>query len=92
MIKMAKITAENKKWGTAGDGMFVGDELVDLLIPLDKLNPAKEQFMCINGVQIWVAKGKKTQVPKSVKDLWDYSYQGTMEAEEKMSQEIEIKA
>ena len=40
------------------NGLFVGEELVSLIIPLDKLNPAKERFLCINGNVIWLAVGK----------------------------------
>lgn len=88
---MSKITAETEKWGTVANGLFVGDELVPLMIPLDKQNPVKERFLCINGNQIWLAVGKQLKVPKSVADLWNYSYGETIAAEEKMNQEIEIK-
>lgn len=89
---MVKVTKETEKWGSVDNGLFVGEELVSLLIPLDKQNPAKERFLCINGNQIWLGVGKQLKVPKSVADLWNQSYIETMEAEEKMSQEIEIKA
>ena len=89
-----KINKDTEKWGkltVETDGVsFVNEELVNLTIPLDKLNPAKERFVCINGNQIWLAAGKKLKVPQSVADLWDYSYNATIEAEEKMSQSIEI--
>jgi hypothetical protein len=87
-----KVTADNEKWGKVDNGLFVGEDLVQLMIPVDKQNPAKERFVCINGNQIWLAVGKPLTVPKSVADLWNYSYVGTIEAEEKMNQEIEIKA
>lgn len=89
---MAKVNKDTEKWGSAAEGLFVGEELVPLMIPHDKQNPVKERFLCINGNQIWLAVGKPLKVPQSVADLWNYSYVGTMEAEEKMSQEIEIKA
>jgi hypothetical protein len=89
---MAKITATTEKWGTAAQGLFVGEELVPLMIPLDKQNPSKERIVCINGNQIWLGVGKKLTVPQSVADIWNNSYIGTIEAEERMSQEIEIKA
>jgi hypothetical protein len=89
---MAKITKDTAKWGQVDNGLFVGEELVPLMIPFDKQNPVKERFLCINGNQIWLAVGKLINVPKSVADLWNYSYVNTLEAEEKMSQEIEIKA
>ena len=87
-----KITAQTKKWGKVGGGLFVGDEMVSLIIPLDKQNPAKERIVCINGNQIWLGVGKELRVPKSVADLWNYSYIKTIAAEESMSQEIEIKS
>jgi len=85
-----KITKETEKWGTVGNGLFVGEEMVNLTVPLDKQNPAKERILCINGNQIWLGCGKKLKVPQSVADLWDHSYNETIIAEEKMSQSIEI--
>jgi len=87
-----KVLKEDEKWGKVDGGLFVGEEYVSLTIPLDRQNPAKERIVCINGNQIWLAVGKKLKVPQSVKDLWEYSYNGTIEAEESMSQEIEIKS
>lgn len=89
---MAKVTKETEKWGQVDGGLFVGEELVPLLIPLDKQNPVKERFLCINGNQIWLGVGKQLKVPQSVADLWNYSYTGTLDAEASMEQEIEIKA
>lgn len=89
---MAKVEKTTPKWGKVDNGLFVGEELVPIMIPLDKQNPAKERIVCINGNQIWLGVGKQLKVPQSVADLWNYSYIGTIEAEEKMSQEIEIKA
>jgi hypothetical protein len=89
---MAKVTKDTEKWGQVDNGLFVGEEFVPLMIPLDKQNPVKERFLCINGNQIWLAVGKSIKVPQSVAELWNYSYTNTLEAEEKMSQEIEIKA
>ena len=85
-----KVTKDTEKWGTVDNGLFVGEEMVTLTVPLDKQNPAKERILCINGNQIWLGCGKKLKVPQSVADLWDYSYNATIEAEEKMSQSIEI--
>jgi hypothetical protein len=87
-----KVTANTKKWGKVDGGLFVGEDLVPLMIPVDRQNPAKERVLCINGNQIWLGVGKQLQVPQSVASLWNYSYVGTIEAEEKMSQEIEIKS
>jgi hypothetical protein len=89
---MAKVEKTTKQWGKVDNGLFVGEELVPLMIPLDKQNPAKERIICINGNQIWLGVGKQLLVPQSVADLWNHSYMETIAAEEKMSQEIEIKA
>jgi hypothetical protein len=93
---MAKVTKETEKWGqltAETHGLsFIGEELVPLMIPIDKQNPVKERFLCINGNQIWLAVGKMLKVPQSVAENWNLSYMGTIEAEAKMSQEIEIKA
>ncbi|HEY5586713.1 MAG TPA: hypothetical protein VIK78_19765 [Ruminiclostridium sp.] len=90
------VTKQTKKWGKltveANNLTFVGEEMVPLMIPLDKQNPAKEKFLCINGNQIILGVGKQLSVPQSVADNWNNSYIGTIEAEEKMSQEIEIKS
>lgn len=88
---MAKVTKDTEKWGQVGNSLFVGEELVPLMIPFDKQNPSKERFLCINGNQIWLGVGKQLKVPQSVASLWNHSYISTLEAEEKMSQEIEIK-
>ncbi|MDP4160857.1 MAG: hypothetical protein Q8911_14020 [Bacillota bacterium] len=87
-----KIAKDTEKWGKVDNGLFIGEELVPLMIPFDKQNPSKERFLCINGNQIWLGVGKPLQVPKSIADLWNHAYMRTLEAEEKMSQEIEIKA
>lgn len=92
LSKSNVVTSETEKWGKVDNGLFVGEDLVTLMIPIDKLNPAKERFLCINGNQIWLGAGKKLIVPQSVADLWNHSYEETMAAEESMSQEIEIKA
>jgi hypothetical protein len=92
MVNMAKITKDTEKWGTVDSGLFVGEELVSLLIPVDKQNPVKERILCINGNQIWLVVGKQIKVPQSVAELWNNSYSDTIEAESKISHETEIKA
>ena len=81
-----KIDKNDKKWGgltAETHGLsFVGEELVTLMIPKDKLNNAKERFMCMNGNVIWLAVGIKLKVPQSVADNWNYAYNATIEAEE----------
>lgn len=89
---MAKVTKDTEKWGKVDGGLFVGEDLVALMIPIDKQNPSKERFICINGNQIWLGAGKRITVPQSVASLWNQSYEETMAAEESMNQEIEIKA
>lgn len=70
--------------------MFKDEPLVDLFVPKDKVNPQKQVWLCINGQDIWLATGVKLKVPQAVADLWNRSYQLTNEAEERMSQNIEI--
>lgn len=93
---MAKVTKDTEKWGSltaeTHGVSFIGEDLVALFIPVDKQNPVKERFIGINGNQIWLGVGKKIMVPQSVADTWNISYTTTAEAEEAMSQEIEIKA
>ena len=48
---MTKITKDTEKWGSVDNGLFVGEEMVPLFIPLDKQNPVKERFLCINGIK-----------------------------------------
>ena len=80
------------KWGNIDGGLFDGQMLVDLYIPEDDINPAKERFLAINGNQIWLGVGVDLVVPKCVADLWNDSYKDTMKAKRSMKQEIEIKA
>lgn len=88
MPKVKSIDKSVTDWGKYP--MFKDEPLVDLFIPKDPLNPDKQKWLCINGQEIWLAVGKPLKVPFSVADLWNRSYQGTQEAEEKMSQIVEI--
>ena len=92
---MAKVTKETDKWGkyTAdADGVsFIGEELVSLTIPVDRLNPIKHAFCCINGNPMYLAAGKAIQVPQSVATLVTNSINDTIEAEMKGAQITEIK-
>ena len=56
---MAKsATIKDNKWvGT----IFEHEDLVDLMIPLDPLNKSKHMFVCINGQEVYVARGTKTK-------------------------------
>lgn len=88
--KLTGIVTEKDKWGKIDGGLFVGEALVPLMIALDKQNPVKQRIVCINGNQIWLGVGKPLIVPQSVASEWNNSYVGTMDAEERMSQSIEI--
>ncbi|MDF2800785.1 MAG: hypothetical protein K0S61_688 [Anaerocolumna sp.] len=79
---------QETKWGK----QFSEEPLVDLFIPKDKLNKDNAKWLCINGEEIWLAVGKRIKVPVSVAELWNRSYSETIEAEEKMSQNIEIQS
>lgn len=84
---MAAITnKEIEKWGE----MFKGEEMVDLFIPKDQLNKDNARWMCINGQEIWLAVGKKIKVPASVAELFNRAYSETLEAQEKMSNQVQI--
>lgn len=86
---MPQVKKEDKitsKWGE----MFEGEEMVEIFIPKDTLNPTNAEWLSINGQEIWLAKGKKSFVPKSVAELWQRSYQRAIEAQEQMNSFKEI--
>lgn len=80
-----KVNKDTEKWGQVGQGMFIGQELVPIMIPKDKLNPTNALWMCINGQEIWLAKGKQLMVPQAVAEIYQNSYEKDMEAYEKMN-------
>lgn len=92
---MAKITKETEKWGdftTEGHNLsFIGEELVGMTIPVDRQNPQKHFFCCLNGNAMYLAVGKKIMVPRSVESLVMNSINDTIAAEMKGAQITEIK-
>ena len=87
-MKMAKsATIKDNKWvGT----IFENEDLVDLMIPLDPLNKSKHMFVCINGQEVYVARGMKTKVPACVAELVNRSLQEKQEAELAMENQSQI--
>lgn len=85
---MAKnaVVKDNKWIGT----IFENEPLVDLFIPIDSLNKTKHSFACINGQEIYVARGKKTKVPACVAELLNRSMMEKQEAEIAMENQSEI--
>ena len=71
------------------------EEQVDLLIPYDSLNPDDVVPIGLNGVTYLIPRGKSFKVPKPIADIWKYSYEKTLEAENKarklMEREIVIR-
>ena len=76
---MAKsATIKDNKWvGT----IFENEDLVDLMIPLDPLNKSKHMLVCINGPEVYVARGMRTKVPACVAELVNRCLQEKQEAE-----------
>jgi hypothetical protein len=58
---------------------------VDLFIPKDPLNPNNTRWVCVNGVEYYLAVGKKIKVPACVADVWNESYTATQEAYDKIN-------
>lgn len=85
---MAKnATVKDNKWiGT----IFENEPLVDLFIPLDSLNKSKHMFVCINGQEIYVARGQKTSVPACVAELVNRSLMEKQQAEIDMENQAQI--
>jgi hypothetical protein len=83
------VTADNK-WGKIGQGVYLDEKFVEFTIPKDRINPRKTIWIGCNGDEAYLATGKKIRVPESVKANWEWAYNKTIEAEESMSQEIEI--
>lgn len=63
---------------------------VKMFIPKDKLNPTNYKWICVNGVEYYLAVGKEVEVPQCVADVWNYSYNQTIMAEERIKPDNEI--
>lgn len=63
---------------------------VKLFIPLDRNNPAKDRVVIINGQEWRLAVGKQLEVPQVVAEVWNDSYNRTLEAEFNMEQFNEL--
>lgn len=90
------IAKNSKKWGkftreTHGVS-FIGEELVDLMIPFEEQNPVNHHIVCINGNQIILGVDENLKVPKSVYDNFIKSRRETNIAKKNMAHMVEIKA
>lgn len=91
--KTDKVVEANSKWGKLAGGCLVGEQIVTLHIPKDKMNPGVNHvWVGLNGDEAYLAIGKQIEVPESIANLWEHSYQGTLEAEEKITANTEIYA
>lgn len=94
---MAKKTGnkvdDNSKWAKFADGAVIGEELVSIFIPKDKMNPGVNHvWIGLNGDGAYLAVGKQIEVPESVAAIWEQSYRETIEAEESITADTEILA
>jgi hypothetical protein len=65
---------------------------VKLFIPKDKLNPAGHRWVCVNGVEFYLAVGKEIEVPRCVAEVWNSSFSETLKAEERINTDNEVMA
>ena len=87
---MAKSTKEvEKELQTEREALLAQDQ-VEITIPRDRNNPVKHVWVCVNGQEFYLAVGKKVKVPKVVAEVWQDSYNRTIEAEQNMAQMNEI--
>ena len=63
---------------------------VSLFIPKDRLNPVNHRWVCINGVEFYLAVGKEIKVPECVAEVWNNSFNETMAAEERITTDNEV--
>ncbi|MBS4173473.1 hypothetical protein [Bacillus sp. FJAT-49736] len=69
---------------------ILAQEKVTITIPFDRNNPVKHQWVSVNGQDFYLAVGKPVEVPKVVADVWQDSYNRTIQAEVTMEQFNEI--
>ena len=90
-----KVTKDTPKWGAFTNEehnlTFVGEELVEMVIPYDDQNPVNHHIVCINGNQIILGVDQDLKVPKSVYDNWRHSVKETNQAKKNMKQMTELK-
>lgn len=63
---------------------------VKLVISPDRSNPSKHRTVIINGQEFILAVGKPIEVPQVVADVWNDSYNKTIEAEFNMEKFDEL--
>jgi hypothetical protein len=85
-----KSTKEIEKEIQTEREVLLAQEQVEITIPRDRNNPVKHVWVCVNGQEFYLAVGKKVKVPKTVAEVWQDSYNRTIEAEQNMSKMDEI--
>lgn len=65
---------------------------VKLTIPKDKLNPVNHRWVCVNGIEFYLAVGKEIEVPQCVAEVWNNSFNETLRAEERITTDNEVMA
>lgn len=60
---------------------------VTILIPKDPLNKENAKWVCVNGVDYYLAVGKQIEVPECVAEVWNESYEKTQAAYERINAE-----
>lgn len=86
------VVKETDKWGKFAGGCLVGSSYVNLFIPQDKLNKNNHVWIGLNGDECYLAVGKRIEVPSPIADIYNSSFQETMEAEAKINTETEIQS
>lgn len=61
-----------------------------IMIPEDPLNTNEPVPVCVNGVIFAVPRGIAVDVPESVAEVWEYSYEQTRKANRQLSTVKEI--
>ncbi|NPV90068.1 MAG: hypothetical protein HPY50_04740 [Firmicutes bacterium] len=72
--------------------IIMAEPKVRLFIPRDKLNPVGHRWVCINGIEFYLAVGKEIEVPRCVAEVWNNSFTETQAAEERITTDNEVMA
>ncbi|WP_026676772.1 hypothetical protein [Fictibacillus gelatini] len=87
---MAKSQKEIEKELQSEREAILAQEKVKITIPRDRNNPAKHVWVSVNGQEFYLAVGKPIEVPRVVAEVWQDSYNRTIEAEQNMEKFSEI--
>lgn len=91
MAKESIVKAEDK-WGKFAGGCLIGEPYVRMFIPQDKLNKSNHVWIGLNGDEAYLAVGKNIEIPAPIAEIYNNSYQGTIEAESKINTGTEIQS